>query len=54
MKRFLVVLAITGLFGLILLLAGTAQNQGCFPWQEPVTVGGGPFSEGDRGQRLCR
>ncbi|HUG65518.1 MAG TPA: hypothetical protein VMK83_09900 [Gaiellaceae bacterium] len=53
MKRFLVVLGIAALFGFIVLVAGTAQNQGCLPWQEPVRVGGGPFSD-DRGQRLCR
>ena len=54
MKNFFVALAITAAFLGVLLLAGTAQNKGCLPWQEAVTVGGGPFSEGDRGQRFCR
>jgi hypothetical protein len=55
MRNFLIALVLTGLFLGILLLAGTTQNQGCFPWQEPVTVGGsgGVFSE-DRGETVCR
>lgn len=54
MKRFVVVVGLAALFGLILLIAGTAQNQGCPPWKEPVTVGGsGAFSE-NRGDTLCR
>jgi hypothetical protein len=54
MRNFLVALAITGLFLGILVLAGTAQNKGCLPWQEPITVGGeGPFSE-NRGDTVCR
>jgi hypothetical protein len=53
MKRFVVVLGITALFALILLVAGTAQNEGCLPWKEPVTIGGSAFSE-DRGETLCR
>ncbi|MDH4102376.1 MAG: hypothetical protein OEV29_03180 [Thermoleophilia bacterium] len=54
MKKFFVALAIAGLMGLLLLVAGTAQNKGCFPWQTAVTTGGGAFSEGDRSQRFCR
>ena len=55
MRKFLIALAIAGVFALILLVAGTAQNQGCLPWKTPVTVGGGssPFSE-DRGSKLCK
>ena len=54
LKKLLVPALITGLFLLVLLVAGTAQNQGCLPWKEPVTVGGGgPFSE-DRGDTICR
>ena len=55
MRNFLVALALTGLFLGILLVAGTAQNQGCLPWKEPVTVGGsaGVFAE-DRGSTMCR
>ena len=52
-KNFFVALAITGLFLGILLLAGTVQNQGCLPWQEPLHVGGATFSE-DRGRTVCR
>jgi hypothetical protein len=54
MRKFLVALLLTGLFLGILVVAGTAQNQGCLPWKEPVTVGGGgPFSE-NRGDTICR
>jgi len=54
MRNFLVALAITGLFLGIILVAGTVQNKGCLPWQEAITVGGGVFSEGDRGRTVCR
>lgn len=54
MRNFLVALLLTGVFLGIVVIAGTAQNQGCLPWKEPIRVGGGgPFSE-DRGQKLCR
>jgi hypothetical protein len=53
MKNFFVALVLTGIFLGILLLAGTAQNEGCLPWKEPVTIGGGPFSE-NRGDTICR
>jgi hypothetical protein len=54
MRKFLVALLLTGLFLGILVVAGTAQNQGCLPWKEPITVGGGgPFSE-NRGDTICR
>ena len=55
MRKFLIALAIGVLFALILLVAATAQNEGCLPWKTPVTVGGGssPFSE-DRGTKLCK
>jgi hypothetical protein len=54
LRNFLVALGITALFLGILVVAGMAQNQGCLPWKEPVTVGGGgPFSE-DRGDTICR
>jgi hypothetical protein len=53
MRNVLVALAITGLFLGILLVAGTAQNQGCLPWKEPITVGGSAFSE-ERGRTVCR
>jgi hypothetical protein len=54
LKNVLVALAITGLFLGIVLLAGTVQNEGCLPWQEPLKTGGGVFSEGDRGRTVCR
>jgi hypothetical protein len=54
MRNLLVAVAITGLFLGILLLAGTVQNEGCLPWQEPLKTGGGVFSEGDRGRTVCR
>jgi hypothetical protein len=53
-KKFLVVLGIAALMGLLLIVAGTAQNQGCLPWKEPIHVGGSVFSEGDRGRTVCR
>ncbi len=53
MKRFVIFFGITALFALILLVAGTAQNEGCLPWKEPVSIGGSPFSE-NRGETLCR
>ena len=40
MKNFFVALVLTAVFLGILLVAGTAQNQGCLPWKEPITVGG--------------
>jgi hypothetical protein len=54
MRNFFIALVITGLFLGILLLAGTTQNQGCFPWQEAIHVGGSTFSDGDRGRTVCR
>ena len=54
MRKFLIALAIAGVFALILLVAATAQNKGCLPWKTPITVGGGgPFSE-DRGTKVCK
>ena len=55
MRNFLVALAITALFLGILLVAATAQNEGCLPWKEPLTVGGtgGAFSE-NPGTKVCR
>lgn len=54
MKNFFIALAITGLFLGILLVAGTAQNEGCLPWKEPITVGGGGAFSEDRGDTVCR
>ena len=54
MKNFFVALAVTAVFLGILLLAGTAQNEGCLPWKEPVTVGGGGTFSETPGTKLCR
>ncbi len=54
MRNFFTALAITAIFLGILVVAGTAQNQGCLPWKEAVHVGGSTFSEGDRGHTVCR
>jgi hypothetical protein len=54
LRNFFIALVITGLFLGILLLAGTAQNQGCLPWQEAIHVGGSTFDEGGRGRTVCR
>ena len=54
MKKLVIALAVAGAMALVLLVAGTAQNHGCFPWQTAVTTGGGAFSEGDRGRTVCR
>ena len=54
MGKAFTALAVVAIFILVLLLAGTAQNKGCLPWKTPVTTGGGPFSEGDRGHTYCR
>ena len=55
MKNFFTALVLTALFLGILLLAGTAQNEGCLPWKEPITVGGSgnAFAE-NRGDTVCR
>ena len=55
MRNFFVALILTAVFLGILVVAGTAQNGGCLPWQEPLTVGGGSsaFSE-NRGETICR
>jgi hypothetical protein len=54
MKKLIIALAVAGMMALILLVAGTARNHGCLPWQTAVTTGGGVFSEGDRGKTYCR
>jgi hypothetical protein len=54
MRKFVIVLGIAALFGLILLVAGTAQNQGCLPWKTPVTVGGGGTFSDQPGSKLCK
>ena len=53
MRKMFIALAIASLMGLIFLVAGTAQNQGCLPWKQPIHVGGSAFSE-DRGHTYCK
>ena len=54
MRNFLIALGVTALFLGILLLAGTAQNEGCLPWKEPITVGGGGTFSESPGTKICR
>lgn len=54
MRKFVITLALAGLFALILLVAGTAQNEGCLPWKTPVTVGGGGTFSEQPGTKLCK
>jgi hypothetical protein len=49
-----IAIGIAALMALIFLVGGTAQNQGCLPWKQPIHVGGSVFSEGDRGRTVCR
>jgi hypothetical protein len=53
-RNFLIAAAITAVFLGILLVAGTAQNEGCLPWKEPVVVGGGGTFSENRGTKLCK
>ena len=36
MRKMFIALAVTALLALILIVGGTAQNQGCLPWKTPV------------------
>jgi hypothetical protein len=54
LRNFLIALAITAIFLGILVVAGTAQNDGCLPWKEPVRVGGGDTFSESPGTRLCK
>lgn len=54
MRKFVITLALVALFALILLVAGTAQNEGCLPWKTPVTVGGGGTFSEQPGTKLCK
>jgi hypothetical protein len=55
MKNFFIALLLTAVFLGILVVAGTAQNEGCLPWKEPVTVGGsGSVFAENRGETFCR
>ena len=54
MRKFVITLALVALFALILLVAGTAQNEGCLPWKTPVTVGGGSTFSEQPGTKLCK
>ena len=54
MKNFFVALLLTAIFLGIVFLAGTAQNEGCPPWKDPVTVGGGGTFSDNPGDTICR
>jgi hypothetical protein len=54
MRNVLVALALTALFLGIMLVAGTMQNEGCLPWQEPLRVGGGGPLSDTPGETICR
>ncbi len=54
MSKFLIALVVVGVMAGVILVAGTARNNGCLPWKTPVTTGGGVFSEENRGQTVCR
>jgi hypothetical protein len=53
-RKIFIALMVAALMALIFLVGGTAQNQGCLPWKEPLHVGGSTFSEGDHGHTVCR
>ena len=54
LKNLLIAVAVTAIFFGILLVAGTAQNEGCLPWKEPIRVGGGGTFSETPGTKLCR
>jgi hypothetical protein len=54
MKKFLIGVVIVCVFAGILLVAATAQNEGCPPWKDPVTVGGGGVFSDNPGDTICR
>ena len=54
MKKLFIALLVAGVMALVVLVAGTAQNHGCLPWQTALTTGGSVFSENDRGRVVCR
>jgi hypothetical protein len=45
-RRLSVVLALAVLLGAVVLLALSAQNEYCLPWQQRVGYGDGPLGEG--------
>jgi hypothetical protein len=53
-RSFTIALVVLVALAVVMLLLATAQNEGCFPWQTPVSTGGGVFSENDRGETFCR
>jgi hypothetical protein len=44
-RRLAVAVAVAALLLGTMLLAFSAQNEGCLPWQERVGYGDGPFEE---------
>jgi hypothetical protein len=45
-RRVTIFLALAVLLGAVMLLALTARNEYCLPWQERVGYGDGPLGEG--------
>ena len=43
LKRLALAAVIVGLMFALMLVALTAQNEGCFPWQERVGISDGPL-----------
>jgi hypothetical protein len=55
MRKLLIAILVAGVFAGILLVAATAQNKGCLPWKQPITVGGSVFDdETNRAHTVCR
>ncbi len=52
-RRMSVALALAVLLGAVMLLALSARNDYCLPWQERVGYGDGPLSDGQDYSR-CR
>jgi hypothetical protein len=45
-RRVAIAVVLTALLAGVLLLAYSAQNEGCLPWQERVGHGDGPLGPG--------
>jgi hypothetical protein len=52
-RRLTVVLIVAALLAGTMLLALTAQNDGCLPWKERVGYGDGPFGA-QQDYSVCR
>jgi len=45
LRRVSIAVVLVVLLASVMMLALTAQNEGCLPWQERVGYGDGPFGE---------